>query len=81
MVYELGGYGDRGDRGDYGDRPPRQEVPIPTAPPYTAFVGNLSFEVTDSDVEGFFSGLTVRRSLHDDTIKGLFLIWARSVNE
>lgn len=41
------------------DRPPRAEVPFPTAPPYTAFVGNLSFEVGEADLESFFTGLTV----------------------
>ena len=42
------------------DRPPRAEVPFPTAPPYTAFVGNLSFEVGEADLESFFTGLSVR---------------------
>ena len=44
------------------DRPPRAEVPFPTAPPYTAFVGNLSFEVGEADLESFFTGLSVRSS-------------------
>lgn len=35
-------------------------MPFPTAPPYTAFVGNLTFETIDSDIQGFFTGLTVR---------------------
>ncbi|BGP43917.1 Eukaryotic translation initiation factor 4B [Rhodotorula kratochvilovae] len=45
----------------YGDdRPQRAEVPIPTEPPYTAFVGNLSFETTEADLEDFFGGLGVK---------------------
>lgn len=49
----MGGY----DR----DRPPRVELPVPDQPPYNAFVGNLSFEVTSSDLELLF-GDKVRRS-------------------
>lgn len=40
--------------------PPREELPLPTAPPYTAFVGNLAFDISDRDVEEFF-GVTVCR--------------------
>lgn len=60
------GGGDRMDRGggfgagrDGEDRPPRAEVPIPTAPPYTAFVGNLAFDTTEGDLDGFFAPLQV----------------------
>ncbi|GAA5983735.1 hypothetical protein JCM11641_001737 [Rhodosporidiobolus odoratus] len=52
-----GGYG---SQSRYDDRAPRAEVPIPTAPPYTAFVGNLSFETGEQDVSGFFTGLGVK---------------------
>lgn len=52
---------DRGDRSDYLG-PPREELPMPTAPPYTAFLGNLAFDVGESEVEGFFDGMKVRRS-------------------
>lgn len=46
--------------GDYdSDRPPRAEIPIPSVPPYTAFVGNLSFEVGQADLADFFAGLDV----------------------
>ncbi|KZS92576.1 RNA-binding domain-containing protein [Sistotremastrum niveocremeum HHB9708] len=51
---------DRRDR-DYGERshqPPREELPLPTQPPYTAFVGNLSFDCTEGDLEGFFGPKT-----------------------
>ncbi|GAA5938068.1 Tif3p [Sporobolomyces koalae] len=53
-----GGFGAR-DRYDDG-RPQRIEVPIPTEPPYTAFVGNLTFEVIEADLEDFFTGLSVK---------------------
>lgn len=59
-----GGFG--GPRGGPGgfdsDRPMRAEVPIPTEPPFTAFVGNLSFETREGDLENFFDGLGVRRT-------------------
>ncbi|GAA5841092.1 hypothetical protein JCM3766R1_006663 [Sporobolomyces carnicolor] len=53
-----GGFGGR-DRYDDG-RPQRAEVPIPTEPPFTCFVGNLTFEVIEPDVEDFFTGLSVK---------------------
>lgn len=40
---------------DRGSFPPREELPLPTNPPYTAFVGNLAFDLTDGDVEEFFA--------------------------
>ncbi|KAG8929724.1 hypothetical protein FRC02_005155 [Tulasnella sp. 418] len=56
----------RGER-DFGNRfddypprdresryPPREELPLPTAPPFTAFVGNLSFDLSEADIEEFF---------------------------
>jgi translation initiation factor 4B len=36
-------------------RIPRPSLPLPTQPPYTAHVGNLSFDVTDSELERFFN--------------------------
>ncbi|KAH7922502.1 hypothetical protein BV22DRAFT_1037397 [Leucogyrophana mollusca] len=55
--------GDRfGRRDDFGstrsDRPfapPREDLPLPTQPPYTAFIGNLAFDITESELGGFFS--------------------------
>lgn len=50
----------------------REEHPLPTQAPWTVFLGNLAFDVTESDVNNFFSGLSVRRwsrfsrSCHDD---------------
>ena len=47
-----------GDRG--GGFPPREDLPLPTSPPYTAFVGNMAFDLTEQDLEAFFEGLSVR---------------------
>ncbi|PWN42224.1 hypothetical protein IE81DRAFT_140709 [Ceraceosorus guamensis] len=35
--------------------PPREELPLPTKAPFTAFVGNLSFDVTEGEIESFFA--------------------------
>ncbi|KAH7884566.1 hypothetical protein F5I97DRAFT_2074849 [Phlebopus sp. FC_14] len=35
--------------------PPREDLPLPAQPPYTAFVGNLAFDITESELENFFS--------------------------
>jgi RNA recognition motif-containing protein len=40
----------RPDRG----LPPREDLPLPTQPPYTAFVGNLAFDLTEMELEEFF---------------------------
>ncbi|SCV74583.1 BQ2448_7612 [Microbotryum intermedium] len=61
------GYG-RSDRDDF--RPQRAEVPFPTAPPYTAFVGNLSFETVDDDLRDFFAGAEVRKVLSVRMVSG-----------
>jgi len=45
---------ERTDRPDRPDRPARDPVPLPTSPPYTAYVGNLSFEAREEDVKNFF---------------------------
>ncbi|KAH9068245.1 hypothetical protein EDB83DRAFT_2377738 [Lactarius deliciosus] len=57
----------RGGRDDYlssrQDRqsfPPREDLPLPTQPPYTAFVGNLAFDLTENDLETFFDGLKTK---------------------
>lgn len=33
---------------------PREDVPLPTRPPYTVFVGNLTFDITENELETFF---------------------------
>lgn len=56
---------DRGSRGGPGggmggfdsSRPPREELPLPSRPPYTVFVGNLDFATTEEDMRDFFEGL------------------------
>ncbi|KAI0297298.1 hypothetical protein B0F90DRAFT_1740869 [Multifurca ochricompacta] len=47
----------RPDRQAY---PPREDLPLPTQPPYTAFVGNLAFDLTERDLETFFDGLKTK---------------------
>jgi len=46
---------------DLADRagPIRDEIPLPSQPPYTAFVGNLAFDLTESDLENFFQNTKV----------------------
>ncbi|KAG0066636.1 hypothetical protein BGZ89_007067 [Linnemannia elongata] len=66
--FRSGGFGDdrggRGfsSRGGFGDReeresryPARTPVELPTRPPYTIHLGNIAFDTTDADVEGFFN--------------------------
>ncbi|KAF2258277.1 hypothetical protein CC78DRAFT_587322 [Lojkania enalia] len=57
----AGGFGsDRGfDRS--GDRPyaMREQLPLPTKPPFTAHLGNLSFDATEGGITDFFSGCAV----------------------
>ncbi|KAF8953280.1 hypothetical protein BDZ97DRAFT_1743913, partial [Flammula alnicola] len=55
-------FGRRGDdylssRPDRQSGPPREDIPLPTQPPYTAFVGNLAFDLTEAELEQFFSGI------------------------
>jgi translation initiation factor 4B len=40
-------------------RIPRAAVPLPTQPPYTAHVGNLAFDLTETEVENYFQGCKV----------------------
>ncbi|KAJ3734174.1 hypothetical protein DFJ43DRAFT_147979 [Lentinula guzmanii] len=52
-------YGRRGDdflasRPDRAPLPPREDIPLPTQPPYTAFVGNLPFDLIEAELEDFF---------------------------
>lgn len=35
--------------------PARTPVELPTRPPYTIHLGNIAFDTTDADVEGFFN--------------------------
>lgn len=65
--YDDSAYGGRFDRSDgykSGDRyQDREKRDIPTAPPYNAFLGNLTFEVNDEELHNFFHGLNVSLSI------------------
>lgn len=37
----------------------QEELPLPTEPPFTAFVGNLAFDLTEREIEEFFDGSEV----------------------
>lgn len=74
---------DRGfDRQSY---PPRDELPLPDKPPYTAFVGNLAFDVMDSDIEQFFAPANVISvrivSGHDGKPKGFGYIEFQTLDD
>ncbi|KAF8518479.1 hypothetical protein JB92DRAFT_2828750 [Gautieria morchelliformis] len=49
------GRSDFSSRPDRAPLPPREDVPLPTQPPYTAFVGNLAFDMSDMELEEFFA--------------------------
>ncbi|KAJ5677903.1 uncharacterized protein N7477_003536 [Penicillium maclennaniae] len=51
-----GGFSDRVERGGYAVREP---LDLPTEPPFTCHVGNLSFEATADDISDLFSGCGV----------------------
>ncbi|KAF8170119.1 hypothetical protein BJ912DRAFT_998257 [Pholiota molesta] len=58
-------FGRRGDdflssRPDRQSGPPREDLPLPTQPPYTAFVGNLAFDLTEIELGQFFSGIKTK---------------------
>ncbi|PWN47946.1 hypothetical protein IE53DRAFT_364292 [Violaceomyces palustris] len=46
---------DRGFERPERSYPPREELPLPTKPPFTAFIGNLAFDLTEPEVEDFFA--------------------------
>ncbi len=37
----------------------REQLPLPTKPPYTVHLGNMSFDATEGDISDFFSGCSV----------------------
>jgi RNA recognition motif-containing protein len=54
-------------------RPPREQVPVPDVPPFTAFIGNLSFDVTEENLIEYFGELgvlSVRLMKKDGISKG-----------
>jgi len=60
------------------NRGPRQHVPIPNSPPYTAYIGNLPFNVTEEEVAEYFDGLGVKEirlvKLPDGRSKGFAFV-------
>ncbi|WYZ39951.1 hypothetical protein EsH8_IV_000292 [Colletotrichum jinshuiense] len=57
-----GGGGDRPERRDYGGYSSiRENLPqqLPDKPPYTAHLGNLSYDATDETVNEFFEGCNI----------------------
>ncbi|KAJ7219985.1 hypothetical protein GGX14DRAFT_432672 [Mycena pura] len=40
--------------------PPREDLPLPTQPPYTAFIGNLAFDLTEQELEDFFGSIKTK---------------------
>nr|GAT60936.1 translation initiation factor 4B [Mycena chlorophos] len=57
-------YGRRDDflssRPDRVAGPPREDLPLPTQPPYTAFIGNLAFDLTDLELGDFFGSEKIK---------------------
>ena len=45
--------------GGYGAPGSFTDMPLPTQPPYTAFIGNLNFDIQDVEVREFLHPLTV----------------------
>jgi translation initiation factor 4B len=37
----------------------REQLPLPSKPPYTSHLGNLPFDATNGDIEDFFAGCDV----------------------
>jgi len=60
------------------NRGPRQHVPIPNSPPYTAYIGNLPFNVTEDSLADFFQGLDIKEirlvKLPDGRSKGFAFV-------
>ena len=61
-------------------RPARPQVPIPTAPPFTAFVGNFPYECSQDEVVGVFvanacaiADVRMVRNRDNDRPRGYFL--------
>ena len=54
------GFGDDRRGGGFSDAPLRPPGELPTGPPYTAFFGNLPYELKREDLQDFCSGLAVR---------------------
>ena len=46
----------KADRGGYSVR---EQLPLPTKPPYTVHLGNMPFDATEGDITEFFTGCQV----------------------
>ena len=46
---------DRGDR----NYPPREQLPLPTKPPFTVHLGNMSFDASEGDIHSLFTDCDV----------------------
>ena len=49
----------KSSRSSLAARNSRDELPLPTRPPYTVHLGNLSFDTTEGDVQDFLGGCEV----------------------
>lgn len=47
-------------RPDRAPAPPREDLPLPTSPPYTAFIGNLSFQMTEAEMQDHFGAAKIK---------------------
>lgn len=54
-----GGYGSSGGFAERGGYSVREQLPLPTKPPYTVHLGNMSFDATEGDIQQFFAGCSV----------------------
>ncbi len=41
--------------------PPREQLPLPTEPPYTAHIGNMSFDTSEGEISDFFKDCEVTK--------------------
>lgn len=48
-----------GDPIEKGGYSVREQLPLPTKPPYTVHLGNMSFDATEGDIQDFFTGCSV----------------------
>ncbi len=56
---DMSGQSQSYDRFDRGDGQMRQELPLPDKPPFTAHLGNLNFDSTETDLTEFFAKCSV----------------------
>jgi len=87
----YGGGGDsrfgRRDDSFRQDRPgfAREDLPLPTRPPYTAFIGNLAFDVVEDDVAAHFGEMKLNSVKiikdRDDKPKGFGYVEFQSLDD